>query len=125
MSSEGGENSENILFSFQDAEQEEWNLLELEKQFQEFHEELGNEDKLISDIHFYNANYNIKQLSFIMEFYGFCKEKRFLKKKEMISYIMMFENNPENRDLVLRRKTLWFYLYELKNDKFMRRFLIY
>jgi hypothetical protein len=37
----------------------------------------------------------------------------------------MFENNPENGAQVYRRKQLWYYINELKNDKFMKKFVLW
>jgi hypothetical protein len=38
---------------------------------------------------------------------------------------MIFENNSENIEMVLKRKQLWFFMGELKMDKFMKKFILW
>jgi hypothetical protein len=46
------------------------------------------------------------------------------KKADIISAIVAFENNLENYDIVERRRTVWKYMEELKQDSFMKKFII-
>jgi hypothetical protein len=39
--------------------------------------------------------------------------------------ILLFENNMDNYEVVIRRKELWYYINELKNDKIMKKFVIW
>jgi hypothetical protein len=84
-------------------------------------------DDMYASITDYDENFTIKQLLQICEFYGFTKEIRSAKGKKLdiIGAIVMFENNPENGAQVYRRKQLWYYINELKNDKFMKKFVLW
>jgi hypothetical protein len=46
-------------------------------------------------------------------------------KEEIIHHLMVFENDLENIEIVLQRKNLWFYLNELKKDKFTKKFVLW
>ena len=70
----------------------------------------------------YNENYTLKQLYRIAEYYDISKRKK--KKTELIEEIVVFENQPENCEIVNRRATLWSYMEEIKQDKYLSKFLI-
>lgn len=70
----------------------------------------------------YNENYTLKQLYRIAEYYDISKRKK--KKIELIEEIVVFENQPENCEIVNRRATLWSYIEEIKQDKYLSKFLI-
>jgi hypothetical protein len=75
----------------------------------------------------YDLNYNVKQLVLICEYYGIAKTVKGnkFKKDEIISFLLEFEENPENYSIVYKRKQLWFFMNELKNDKFMKKYLLW
>jgi hypothetical protein len=75
----------------------------------------------------YDLNYNVKQLVLICEYYGIAKTVKAnkFKKDEIISFLLEFEENPENYLIVYKRKQLWFFMNELKNDKFMKKYLLW
>lgn len=75
----------------------------------------------------YNLNYNIKQLSLICEYYGLLKEIKInkMKKLEIIYFLLDFEENNENNSVVYKRKQLWYFINELKNDKFMKKYVLW
>jgi hypothetical protein len=75
----------------------------------------------------YDLNYNVKQLLLICEYYGIVKTVKAnkFKKDEIISFLLEFEENPENYLIVYKRKQLWFFMNELKNDKFMKKYLLW
>ena len=75
----------------------------------------------------YNINYTVKQLLQICEYYNISKEIRMTKcnKDEIINIIVLFEHNPVNYDIICRRKQMWFYINELKNDKFMKKYVLW
>jgi hypothetical protein len=75
----------------------------------------------------YDLNYNVKQLLLICEYYGIVKTVKAnkFKKDEIISFLLEFEENPENCSFVYKRKQLWFFMNELKNDKFMKKYLLW
>ena len=80
---------------------------------------------IIRVIHEYETTCNVKDIVKIGEYYGVQKRMTKLKKLEMIYLIVLFENDGVNADVVLKRKQLWFYMEELKQDKFMKRFVVW
>ena len=46
------------------------------------------------------------------------------KKDELIQDIVIFELDPINIEITQRRKTLWFYMEEIKSDNYLRKYLI-
>jgi hypothetical protein len=86
-------------------------------------------DKEIIDLmsYEYKINYNVKDLLLICEYYGIAKELKIQKFcKEMIIYFLVdFENDPLNNTIVLKRKELWHCINLLKNDKFMKKYIIW
>jgi hypothetical protein len=65
---------------------------------------------------------NIRQLLRILEYYNIPKTK---KKGEIITNIIVFESDLTNADIVIKRKKLWAYMKELKNDKCMKQFIFW
>ena len=98
-----------------------------------------NEGSCLSDYNFdtdtllmvktidYDTNYNVKQLLTICDYYGLLKEIKTnkLKKEEIISFLLDFEENAENSLIVYKRKQLWYFMEELKNDKFMKKYILW
>ena len=70
----------------------------------------------------YSENYTKKQLELIADYYGIVKRKK--KKQDLIEEIVIFEQEPGNIEITQKRKTLWFYMEEIKNDSFLQKFLI-
>ena len=64
----------------------------------------------------YELNYTIKQLKAISDYYNLTIRK--LKKNEIIDNIILFEVEDENQTVVYSRKRLWYFVEELKNDRF-------
>jgi hypothetical protein len=83
-------------------------------------------DDVFMEMKNYELNFNVKQLMLICEYYNI-KDIRTnkLKKQDIIEQIILFESNPENIEVVTKRKELWYYIDELKNDKMMKRFVIW
>jgi hypothetical protein len=48
-----------------------------------------------------------------------------MKKEDLVYQIVSFEHNYENIAVVMRRKELWHYMEQLKNDKIMKRFVLW
>jgi hypothetical protein len=82
-----------------------------------------NLNDLYASISNYDENYSVKQLHLICEFYGIKCGK--VKKIDIIGEIIMFENDMNNIELVLKRNQFWNYMTELKADKFMKRFVLW
>jgi hypothetical protein len=75
----------------------------------------------------YDTNYNVKQLLTICDYYGLSKEVKLnkFKKTELILFLLDFEENMENSLIVYKRKQLWYFIEELKNDKFMKKYILW
>ena len=69
------------------------------------------------------ANYNVKMLSQLMDYYALCKKN--MRKYEMIQLIILFEIDPLNLKIVDKRRCLWNYLNELKKDKYFSKLIIW
>jgi len=107
---------------------EYWHINALLKDFEEIkidkEKDSEVDDEIFVDMKHYDMNYNIKQLQVICEYYGLQKTNK-MKKQELIDQIILYEHNYENIDLVMKRKELWYYIGELKNDKFMKKFVLW
>jgi hypothetical protein len=131
----------NITYFFNDdsnfsATENDDNLLELMKEFEEMEikqaiteTSVGNieDDFLFAEIQNYTDNYTVKQLMQICDYYGITKDVKAFKckKPEIINFLLVFENDENNFDLVMKRKHLWHCIEELKNDKYMKKFLLW
>ena len=75
----------------------------------------------------YEINYTVKELLIICEYYGIAKNIRIIKcnKTEIIDILVIYENDIINNYIVVKRKEMWFYINELKNDKFMKKYLLW
>jgi hypothetical protein len=111
-------NNNNIV-----SDDEELNkiLYELEQQI------IINEDITVPYMINYRENYTIKELLQICDYYGIVKEYKLNKcnKDQIIDFLLNFELNLNNSETVSRRKNMWFYISELKNDKFMKKYVIW
>lgn len=84
-----------------------------------------DDDAILSEIKNYDLNYTVKQLLQICEYYNLMKSYKNMKKQHLITAIMMFEKNPQHAVTVERRKSMWFYMNEIKNDKAMKRYILW
>lgn len=71
----------------------------------------------------YFENYTMKLLYHIANYYNIQKKK--LKKDELVSIIIDYENNPENSIQVYNRKRYWYYIQELQEDIYFGKFIIF
>jgi hypothetical protein len=96
-------------------------LLQIEDQ------QLYNNEMSLPQIINYSENFTVKELLVICEYYGFLKEIKTNKcnKDQIIEILVNFENDPINNDIVFKRQNLWFYINELKNDKFMKKYVLW
>ena len=70
----------------------------------------------------YDNNFTKKELEKIADYYKISKRKK--RKSELIEEIVLFEISFENDFIVNRRKLLWFYMDEIKNDEFLHKYII-
>ena len=71
----------------------------------------------------YDTNFTKKELEKILDYYEISKRRK--KKAQMIEEIILYEKNNENIYTVLKRKKLWGYIKELKEDTYLRQFIIF
>jgi hypothetical protein len=102
------------------------NSEDLLKMLDEMEENIINHDMLPFSIN-YNENYTVKDLLLICDYYGIIKEFKLNKcnKEQIIDILVNFEANPLNCDITSKRKNMWFYINELKNDKFMKKYVLW
>jgi len=129
-------NKEDIIISYhveeiENKEENNFNIEELMAEIQNMTEignaELSDSDLMIPQMINYNENFTVKELLLICEYYGFAKDVKSNKfnKEQIIDFLVSFENDPNNSDIVFKRQNMWFYMNELKNDKFMKKFLLW
>jgi len=118
---------DNIFFSVEECvDSDELDLTELLN-------EIGktdityDDDLIIPQIVNYHENYTVKELLLICEYYGVAKELKSNKcnKNEIIQFLVIYESNSMNSDIVFKRQNMWFYINELKNDKFMKKYVLW
>jgi len=123
-------NQENISFFIDDNieqidnyEMNNIELLNTEYIFKEKEEDYLCYTRLVH----YDINYTVKQLLQICEYYGISKDLRISKcnKSDILNTLIIYENNIENQERVNKRKKLWHYINELKNDKFMKKYVLW
>ena len=75
----------------------------------------------------YAENYTVKELILICDYYGFSKEIKATKlgKDLLIHCLVYYELDPVNAVNVEKRRNMWFFINELKNDKFMKKFVLW
>ena len=127
-------NKETISFLLDEIEQEDKQEKETIDYLNLLNEmdEIEYKNDLKDDLQFpklihYSENFTLKELYLICEYYGFLKDVKANKcnKEVIIQIIVDFESNPANFSIVNKRINLWFYMNELKNDKFMKKFVLW
>uniref|UniRef100_A0A6C0JYQ4 Uncharacterized protein n=1 Tax=viral metagenome TaxID=1070528 RepID=A0A6C0JYQ4_9ZZZZ len=127
-------NEENITFFLNDEtgcnDDELMDLYNLQNELNELeiYGNLGDESgDIFLEMKDYEMNYTVKQLMLICEYYDILKDIRTnkLKKQDIIEQLLLFEKNVENVEITMKRKELWYYISELKNDKMMKKFVIW
>jgi hypothetical protein len=86
-----------------------------------------NDSLIVSKMINYQENFTVKELLIICDYYALSKEIKQHKcnKEEIIEILVSFESETNNSDITFNRQNLWFYMNELKNDKFMKKFLLW
>ncbi len=95
---------------------------------EDINKEINNDDdeKIVQEFMYYATFYTVKELIKICDYYGLSKNLKInkYKKEQIINTIVFFENNFLNYNIVLKRKTMWFYMNEIKNDSFMKKYIV-
>lgn len=69
----------------------------------------------------YEINYTLKQLKHIAGYYGLkCKSR----KGDLVQDIVLFEMDASNEDTVTRRKRMFYYIDLLKNDEYLKSYVM-
>ena len=126
--------NENITFKFTDTDTDNYNTDNTLTD--EFYALLNKSedpssdnqyDDIFMEIKNYDLNFTLKQLIQICEYYNLSKDIKInkMKKQDIIEQIILFEHSYENYNTVLKRKEMWYYMGELKNDKLMKKMVIF
>ena len=70
----------------------------------------------------YQTNFTKKELDRIADYYKISKRKK--KKAELVTDIVIYERDPDNFSIVHKRKKLWSYIQEIKEDNYLSKFLL-
>ena len=70
----------------------------------------------------YDLNYLVSDLKLIASYYKLSIRNK--RKSEIIDVICDYEINEENEFFVEKRKLQWFYLQELQNDPFFKKYIL-
>lgn len=118
-----------ISYYMEEIENQDKNDFNIEKLMAEIDnaEILDDNNLMIPQMINYNENFTIKELLIICEYYGFAKDVKVNKfnKEQIIDFLVSFESDPNNSDIVFKRQNMWFYINELKKDKFMKKFVLW
>ena len=120
--------NENIFFAIQDKENSnEFDLTEILMSLENTDIDENPDDLFISRTLNYEVNFNVKELMLICDYYSISKTVKANKcnKSEIIYFLVNFENDPRNDEIVCRRRNIWFYITEIKNDKFMKKYVLW
>jgi hypothetical protein len=119
---------QNIAISYyvEEIEKQENEEINIEEFMAEMENEL-DDDLTVPKMINYHENFTVKELLLICDYYGFAKELKNNKynKEQIIEFLVSFESDLNNSDIVFKRQNMWFYMSELKNDKFMKKFLLW
>lgn len=70
----------------------------------------------------YDLMFDLGEIKRICKYYGLRENK---EKDSLILDIILFEKNPDNFKIVYKRKKLWDYMREIKEDKYLSKYLIF
>ena len=118
---------DNIFFSVEECvDSDELDLTELLNEIGKT-DVTYDDELIIPQIVNYHENYTVKELLLICEYYGVAKELKSNKcnKNEIIQFLVIYESNSMNSDIVFKRQNMWFYINELKHDKFMKKYVLW
>ncbi len=122
---------DNIFFSLDESkDSESESNIDIDELLNQINNDSAEKsDLMVSQVINYHENYTIKDLLLICDYYGIAKELKTKKNKcnkdIIIHYLVEFESEPNNNDIVFKRQNMWFYISELKNDKFMKKYLLW
>lgn len=119
------QSEENIVISIDTSSEVNREVFDINKLKDDF----GSEEIVDTTMYVlnYQLNFNVKQLLQICDYYGIAKMMRQQKcnKDEIIMMLVDFEASDENCEIVTKRQLLWYYVNELKNDSFMKKYIFF
>ena len=122
-------NEQNVAISYyiEEIENQEKEEINIEEFMAEMETNEFNDDLTVPKMINYHENFTVKELLLICDYYGFAKELKTNKcnKDQIIEILVSFESNLNNSDIVFKRQNMWFFINELKNDKFMKKYLLW
>ena len=122
-------NEQNLAISYyiEEIENQEKEGINIEEFMAEMETNEFNDDLTVPKMINYHENFTVKELLLICDYYGFAKELKTNKcnKDQIIEILVSFESDLNNSNIVFKRQNMWFFINELKNDKFMKRFLLW
>lgn len=84
-------------------------------------EDILNDDTISLEIE-YETKYSKKELEKIAEYYQIkCNRS----KTKLINDIIEFEKNPDNLQIVYKRKKMWDYIQEIQQDECLKKYLTF
>ena len=113
-------NDENITFELYDSSNDGF-----EQELDDLIHDSTN--SIVTASNNYNVNFTIKQLLVICDYYGLSKSLKPNKnnKEFIVNALVLFEKDYANQDIVFKRRNMWYFMAELKNDKFMKKYIIW
>jgi hypothetical protein len=116
-----------ISYYIEEIEKESENELNIEEFMAKIENTELQDELVVPQMINYHENYTVKELLMICEYYGFAKDLKNNKynKEQIIDFLVTFESDINNYDIVFKRQNMWFYINELKNDKFMKKFVLW
>jgi len=129
MSNNTSINEQNMAISYylEEIENQEKEEINIEEFMTEIENSELTDDLTVTQMVNYRENFTVKDLLLICDYYGFAKELKNNKcnKEQIIEILVSFESDLNNYEVIFKRQNLWFYMSELKNDKFMKKFLLW
>ena len=124
--SENKKTSDNIFFSVMEKDCDDKSELDLTEMLNEIYKSDFTDENdafIIPQIINYRENFTVKELLLICDYYGIAKELKSNKcnKCEIIEFLVIFESNPMNSDIVFKRQNLWFYINLMANGIIPKR----
>ena len=117
----------NLSYEIKEINNENYFNNEIDNDILFLQEMINNENNFFdSDISLqyseYNDKYTVKLLKHIALYYDLPIRK---KKDDLICSIIEFENDIKNSTIVYNRIRLWNYIKDLKNDKYLNKFITF
>jgi hypothetical protein len=121
------EHNISISYYIEEVENELEEEINIENLMAEIYNSELNDSLVFPKMINYNENFTVKELVIICDYYGFAKKLKNSKcnKEQIIEILVSFESDTNNSDIVFKRQNMWFYMNELKNDKFMKKYVLW